>query len=59
MVEQIQEAGAKLLPLTLLPLDPVRYYRHLSMRFGTSIAHWIACCVGIECWHNRYDEALR
>ncbi|WP_083511454.1 SGNH/GDSL hydrolase family protein [Alicyclobacillus acidiphilus] len=59
MVEQIQEAGAKPLLLTLLPLDPVRYYRHLSKRFGTGIAHWIACCGGIEHWHNRYDEALR
>ncbi|WAH36237.1 SGNH/GDSL hydrolase family protein [Alicyclobacillus dauci] len=59
IVKGVHSIGAKPIVLTLLPLDPVRYYHHLSVRFGKQIAHWIARCGGIEYWHNQYDKALR
>ncbi|MDQ0190361.1 SGNH/GDSL hydrolase family protein [Alicyclobacillus cycloheptanicus] len=59
IVQAVQRIGARPIVLTLLPLDPVRYYQRLSTRFGKQISHWIARCGGIEYWHNRYDKALR
>lgn len=59
LVKKIRSAGATPVVMTLVPLHPVRYYKHLAATFGTEIAHWIALCGGIEYWHRGYDDALR
>lgn len=59
IVERVREAGGVPLVLTLLPTDPARYYMSIAKTYGKQIAHWIACCGGIEPWHRNYDEALQ
>lgn len=59
IVERVQHAGAVPVLMSILPLDPVRYYERLFETYGKSIAHWIALCGGIEHWHGRYNRALK
>ncbi|MGZ4112498.1 MAG: SGNH/GDSL hydrolase family protein [Tumebacillaceae bacterium] len=59
MATRIQSAGAIPIFLSLIPLDPVRYYRFLLELHGKNIAHWIALCGGIEHWHAGYSKALK
>ncbi|MFD1677400.1 SGNH/GDSL hydrolase family protein [Alicyclobacillus fodiniaquatilis] len=59
LVKRIRDIGATPIFLTLVPLDPVRYYQYLAKAFGKQIAHWIALCGGIEYWHTGYHHALR
>ncbi|MBM7646168.1 lysophospholipase L1-like esterase [Scopulibacillus daqui] len=59
MIDQIKEMGAVPILSTLLPLDPKRYYEHISRMNNKSIAHWIAACGGIEHWHGMYNRALK
>lgn len=59
LVNEIRTIGAKPLFLNLLPLDPARYYKHISRLHGRSIAHWIATCGGIAHWHAIYNKKLQ
>lgn len=59
IIQGICAAGAKPVLLNLLPLDPVRYYKHIAEQFGSAIAHWIAKCGGIEYWHGQYNRSLQ
>ena len=59
IVVRIQEAGAMPVLMTTLPLDPVRYYKHIESLHGNAIARWIALCGGIEHWHGWYNRALK
>lgn len=59
IVEMCRRAQITPVLLTILPLDPVRYYRHVSQQYGQSIAHWIGRCGGIEHWHGMYNRALK
>ncbi|MCI1856911.1 MAG: SGNH/GDSL hydrolase family protein [Sporolactobacillus sp.] len=59
MTERITAAGAVPVVLSLLPLDPVRYYRSLTKRYGLALGHWIAWCGGIEHWHGMYNRAVK
>ncbi|QSO48284.1 SGNH/GDSL hydrolase family protein [Alicyclobacillus mengziensis] len=58
MVERMRQEGATPILMNLLPLDPVRYYNHIYQQHGSNVAHWIACCGGIEHWHGLYNRAL-
>jgi lysophospholipase L1-like esterase len=58
MIVRIRNTGAIPVIMSLIPLDPVRYYRKLAEIHGPSIAHWIAVCGGIEYWHAKYNAAL-
>lgn len=59
LIERIYSGGAVPVILSLLPLDPVRYYHSLMTRYSHSIGHWISCCGGIEHWHGMYNRALK
>ncbi|RYL93146.1 GDSL-type esterase/lipase family protein [Sporolactobacillus sp. Y61] len=59
IVERIASAGAVPVILSLLPLDPVRYYRSLMKHYSHAIGHWIGWCGGIEHWHGMYNRALK
>lgn len=59
MVQRIKKAGALPILLSLLPLEPARYYRYLAECYGETIAHWIAMCGGIEHWHSMYNRSLK
>ncbi|RYL94981.1 SGNH/GDSL hydrolase family protein [Sporolactobacillus sp. THM7-4] len=59
LVERISSTGATPVVLSLLPLDPVRYYRSLMKHYSHSIGHWIGYCGGIEHWHGMYNRALK
>lgn len=59
MVRKISDAGAMPVVLSLLPLDPVRYYHALMGHYSHSIGHWISCCGGIEHWHGMYNRSLK
>lgn len=59
IVQRIRESGAIPILMTLLPLDPVRYYAQLAAVHGKDIAHWIARCGGIEHWHGLYNRWLK
>lgn len=58
LVLQIQKRGPVPIVLSLPPLDPARYYRHVFSQHGKSVAHWIALCGGIEYWHGNYNQSL-
>lgn len=59
LVNTCRQEGILPVLLTILPLDPVRYYQSISQQYGSSIAHWINLCGGIEHWHGMYNRALR
>lgn len=59
LVERIRGADSNPVILSLLPLDPTRYYRTLMTRYSHSIGHWISYCGGIEHWHGMYNRALK
>lgn len=59
LVTKLREAGKEAIFLSILPLDPVRYYERISEQHGTAIAHWIARRGGIAHWHASYDRSLR
>nr|WP_268239381.1 SGNH/GDSL hydrolase family protein [Sporolactobacillus putidus] len=59
LIEKISSSGAVPVVLSLLPLDPARYYQSLMKRYSHSIGHWISCCGGIEHWHGMYNRALK
>ncbi len=59
LVKEIDGRGTLPVLLTLLPLDPVRYYRHLVRFYGDKLGHWIGLCGGIEHWHGMYNRFLR
>jgi lysophospholipase L1-like esterase len=59
LMQRIRNGGAFPVLLSILPLDPQRYYRSLVRVYGTSIAHWIALCGGIAHWHGLYNYELR
>jgi isoamyl acetate esterase len=59
MAASIQSSGALPIFLSLVPLDPVRYYKFLTEMHGTAISHWIAVCGGIEYWHAQYSKSLK
>ena len=59
IVETCRKAGIIPVVLTILPLDPIRYYKHISSQYGQNIAHWIGVCGGIEHWHGMYNRALK
>ena len=59
MVKQIQNIGSTPVILDILPLDPARYYQHISSIHGASIGHWIGLCGGIGHWHGLYNYELR
>ncbi len=58
LAARIREGGAQPVFMNILPLDPVRYYRHIYSAYGKSIAHWIALCGGIAYWHDMYNQNL-
>ncbi len=58
MIEQIRDSGSVPIVMTLVPLDPVRYYATLEKMYGFAIARWIAICGGIEHWHAMYNQGL-
>ncbi|MCL1631917.1 GDSL-type esterase/lipase family protein [Sporolactobacillus sp. CPB3-1] len=59
MIRKISSSGALPVVLSLLPLDPARYYRSLIEHYSHSIGHWIGLCGGIEHWHGMYNRALK
>ncbi len=59
IVENLKSAGITPILMTVLPLDPVRYYAQIMLLHGKNIAHWIATCGGIEHWHGNYNRQLR
>ncbi len=59
IVENVTNAGITPILMTVLPLDPVRYYAQIMLLHGKNIAHWIATCGGIEHWHGNYNRQLR
>ncbi|WP_100488205.1 SGNH/GDSL hydrolase family protein [Sporolactobacillus pectinivorans] len=59
IVRQISASGAVPVVLSLLPLDPARYYHSLMEHYSHSIGHWISCCGGIEHWHGMYNRSLK
>lgn len=59
IAERITLSGAVPVILSLLPLDPTRYYRSLMKHYSHSIGHWISYCGGIEHWHGMYNRALK
>ncbi|MDD9148532.1 SGNH/GDSL hydrolase family protein [Sporolactobacillus sp. CQH2019] len=59
LIEKVNSIGAVPVVLSLLPLDPVRYYQSLMKRYSHSIGHWISYCGGIEHWHGMYNRALK
>ncbi|WP_241654927.1 SGNH/GDSL hydrolase family protein [Sporolactobacillus shoreae] len=59
MTQRISASGAVPVVLSLLPLDPARYYHSLMDHYSHSIGHWISCCGGIEHWHGMYNRSLR
>lgn len=58
MIERIKESGAVPILLTLLPIDPKRYYDYLTTIYDKSIAHLIASHGGIGHWHGLYNRSL-
>ncbi|WCK55249.1 GDSL-type esterase/lipase family protein [Aneurinibacillus sp. Ricciae_BoGa-3] len=58
IVFRIKECGITPIVLTLPPLDPVRYYKAISVAYDKSISHWISMCGGIEHWHGLYNRSL-
>ncbi|CAI9385956.1 SGNH/GDSL hydrolase family protein [Niallia sp. Sow4_A1] len=58
MVAKMKQSNITPILLTLPPLDPVRYYKFIADRYGTTISHWISCCGGIEHWHSLYNFHL-
>ncbi|EOR22843.1 SGNH/GDSL hydrolase family protein [Cytobacillus oceanisediminis] len=58
MVTKMKQSNITPILLTLPPLDPVRYYKFIADRYGTTISHWISCCGGIEHWHSLYNLHL-
>ncbi|MFT8872389.1 MAG: SGNH/GDSL hydrolase family protein [Sporolactobacillus sp.] len=59
IVLKIQDSGALPVILSLLPLDPVRYYGSLmKQHYSQAIGHWISLCGGIEHWHGMYNRSL-
>lgn len=59
MIRRISASGAVPVILSLLPLDPARYYQSLMKHYNHSIGHWISMCGGIEHWHGMYNRALK
>lgn len=59
IVNNLIEAGITPVVLTLPPLDPVRYYKFISEKYGKSISHWISAVGGIEHWHSLYNRSLK
>ncbi|MFT4412857.1 SGNH/GDSL hydrolase family protein [Fredinandcohnia humi] len=58
IIQQIRESNITPVLMTLPPLDPVRYYKLLAERYGSSISHWISLQGGIEHWHGLYNRSL-
>ncbi|WP_449537511.1 SGNH/GDSL hydrolase family protein [Ferdinandcohnia sp. Marseille-Q9671] len=58
LVGKIRESNSTPILMTLPPLDPVRYYRLLSQKYGSSISHLIGLQGGIEHWHGLYNRSL-
>ncbi|WP_433750937.1 SGNH/GDSL hydrolase family protein [Falsibacillus pallidus] len=58
LIDTLKTADITPIVLTLPPLDPVRYYKNIASRFGTSISHWINTVGGIEHWHGSYNRSL-
>ncbi|AZB41527.1 SGNH/GDSL hydrolase family protein [Bacillus sp. FJAT-42376] len=58
MIEKMIMAGITPIVMTLLPLDPVRYYQYLFRQYGSTIGHWISMKGGMEHWHGMYNERL-
>jgi lysophospholipase L1-like esterase len=58
IVTNLRESGITPIVLTLPPLDPVRYYKHLVSQYDKSISHWICMIGGIEHEHNLYNRRL-
>ncbi|MER2060702.1 MAG: GDSL-type esterase/lipase family protein [Niallia sp.] len=59
MVMKMKQSNITPILLTLPPLDPVRYYKFIADKYGTTISHWISCCGGIEHWHSLYNMQLK
>lgn len=59
LIQRITATGAMPVILSLLPLDPVRYYQSLIKHYSHSIGHWVSMCGGIEHWHGMYNRALK
>lgn len=59
ITEKISSSGSMPVLLSLLPLDPVRYYQALMTHYSQNIGHWISCCGGIEHWHGMYNRSLK
>ncbi|MCO7176691.1 SGNH/GDSL hydrolase family protein [Sporolactobacillus kofuensis] len=59
LISRISSSGALPVILSLLPLDPARYYQSLMQHYNHSIGHWIGMCGGIEHWHGMYNRALK
>jgi isoamyl acetate esterase len=57
-VTTIKESGITPIVLTLPPIDPVRYYKHIAGQYGKSISHRICMGGGIEHWHSLYNRSL-
>jgi isoamyl acetate esterase len=58
MVTKMKQSNITPILITLPPLDPVRYYKFIADKYGTTISHWISCCGGIEHWHSLYNLQL-
>jgi lysophospholipase L1-like esterase len=58
IIRTIQESGITPILLTLPPLDPARYYKHIVNQYDKSISHRICMVGGIEHWHSLYNRRL-
>lgn len=58
MIVKLKESNITPVVMTLPPLDPIRYYKMISDKYGHSISHWISLQGGIEHWHGLYNRYL-
>jgi lysophospholipase L1-like esterase len=58
MITNLQRESIIPIVLTLPPLEPGRYYKTISEKYGNSIGHWISTTGGIEHWHGLYNHRL-
>jgi isoamyl acetate esterase len=58
IITDIQQHGITPIISTLPPLDPVRFYKSISEKYGPNVSHWISKVGGIEHWHGLYNRNL-
>jgi lysophospholipase L1-like esterase len=58
IIMDIQQNGITPIISTLPPLDPVRFYKSISEKYGSDVSHWISKVGGLEHWHGLYNRNL-